>query len=96
MIARIPVDLKKAWPEWHSRRVRGEINGFAFRTSLFPGPGGQGHVLVVNKQMQAGAKAKAGDKVQIRLEPDLEEQVIAIPKELQERAERRSPVAALV
>jgi|CZKL01.1.fsa_nt_gi uncharacterized protein YdeI (YjbR/CyaY-like superfamily) len=82
VIARVPVDLKKAWPEWRTRRVRGEINGFPFRTSLFPGPNGVGHALVVNKKMQAGANAKAGQKVKIRLEPDLEERAILIPEEL--------------
>lgn len=100
VIARIPIDLRKAWPEWRSRRVRGEINGFAFRTSLLPSAGG-GHALLVYKKMQAGAGAKAGDKVQIRLEPDLEEQVIDVPielkkelradKELQRWFERLSP-----
>lgn len=82
VIARVPMDLKKAWPEWRGRRVRGEINGFAFRTSLFPGPEGKGHTLVVNKRMQAGAGAKAGEKAQIRLEPDLEERPTTIPEEL--------------
>jgi uncharacterized protein YdeI (YjbR/CyaY-like superfamily) len=82
VIARVPVDLKKAWPEWRTRRVLGQINGYAFRTSLFPGPKGVGHTLLVNKRMQAGAKARAGDRVQIRLEPDLEKQVLAIPAEL--------------
>lgn len=82
VIARIPGDLKKAWPEWRSRRVLGEINGFAFRTSLLPASGGNGHVLLVNKKMQAGARAKAGDKVQIRLEPNLDEQEFVVPIEL--------------
>jgi uncharacterized protein YdeI (YjbR/CyaY-like superfamily) len=82
VIARVPVDLKKAWPEWRNRRVRGEINGFAFRTSLFPGAQGEGHTLLVNKQMQTGAHAKAGEQVQIRLEPDLEERLEAVPAEL--------------
>jgi uncharacterized protein YdeI (YjbR/CyaY-like superfamily) len=82
VIARIPVDLKKAWPAWRTRRVCGEINGFAFRTSLFPGPQGQGHTLLVNKRMQAGANARVGENVQIRLAPDLEERVIDVPKEL--------------
>jgi hypothetical protein len=82
VIARVPVDLKEAWPAWRSRRVRGEINGHAFRTSLFPGAQGKGHVLLVNKQMRAGARAKAGETVQIRLEPDLEERaVVPLPKE---------------
>jgi uncharacterized protein YdeI (YjbR/CyaY-like superfamily) len=82
VIARIPVDLKKAWPEWRSRRVRGEINGFAFRTSLLPASGGKGLVLLVYKKMQAAAGAKAGDTVRIRLEPDLDEPVITLPMEL--------------
>src|SRR3954469_16845678 len=82
VIARVPVDLKKAWPSWKNRRVRGEINGFAFRTTLFPASQGKGHVVLVNKRMQAGAKAAPGSKVQIWLEPDMAKQVIDVPREL--------------
>jgi Domain of unknown function (DUF1905)/Bacteriocin-protection, YdeI or OmpD-Associated len=82
VIARIPVDLKKAWPGWGGRRVRGEINGFAFQTSLFPGSGGNGLTLLVNKKMQAGAKAAPGSVVKIRLEPDVGAPVVAVPGEL--------------
>ena len=62
VIVRVPVDLKKAWPMWKSRRVFGEINGFAFQTALIPGTRGVGHVLIVNKKMQAGARARAGEQ----------------------------------
>ena len=62
--------------------MRGEINGFAFRTSLFPAAGGKKHVLLVNKKMQAGAQAKSGDTAQFRLEPDMEERETAVPAEL--------------
>ncbi|MDE3200806.1 MAG: DUF1905 domain-containing protein [Acidobacteriota bacterium] len=83
VIARIPVDLKKAWPGWGGRRVHGTINGFAFSTSLFPGPKGQGLTLLVNKKMQAGAKARPGDKVTLRLEPDMAKRAEhPLPKEL--------------
>lgn len=82
VIARVPVDLKKAWPRWGGRRVRGEINGFAFRTSLLPGPSGQGCTLLVNKKMQAGAKAAPGSVVKIRLEPDMDGPIVDVPKEL--------------
>lgn len=82
VIVRVPLDLKKQWPEWRNRRVRGEINGFAFRTSLFPGSQGKGFTLLVNKRMQAGAQARPGDRVQIRLEPDLEQQPVVLPSEL--------------
>ena len=82
VIARVPFDPAEVWPVRRGRRVRGEINGFAFRTALFPESGGKKHVLLVNKKMQAGAHAKPGDKVQIRLEPDLEERETAKPPEL--------------
>jgi len=81
VIARVPIDLKKAWPMWKSRRVFGEINGFAFKTALIPGAKGQGHILIVNKKMQAGARARAGERSLIRLAPDLGEVVIDLPLE---------------
>ena len=84
VFARLPVDLKRFWPEWKSRRVAGEINGFGFRTSLLPMAGGKGIVLLVNKKMQKGAKVAVGSKVEIWLEPDLAELVVEMPKELVE------------
>jgi uncharacterized protein YdeI (YjbR/CyaY-like superfamily) len=82
VIARIPFDVAKAWPERRGMRVRGEINGFTFRTSLFPHPHGECRMLLVNKRMQAGAGAGPGAMVQIRLEPDLEERPAVMPPEL--------------
>jgi uncharacterized protein YdeI (YjbR/CyaY-like superfamily) len=82
VIARVPFDVKEAWQVRNGRRVRGEINGFAFRTALFPNSRGGGHVLLVNKTMQAGARAHAGDEVRIRLEPDMEERPANLPDEL--------------
>jgi uncharacterized protein YdeI (YjbR/CyaY-like superfamily) len=81
VIVRIPVDLQKAWPAWKSRRVLGEINGFAFKTALIPAARGQGQILIVNKKMQAGAHVKAGDSALIKLSPDLGELVIDLPAE---------------
>jgi uncharacterized protein YdeI (YjbR/CyaY-like superfamily) len=49
---------------------------------MFPASKSQSYVLLVNKRMQTGAKAKVGDRVQIRLEPDMEEPVVTLPKEL--------------
>ncbi len=83
VIARVPFDIAKVWPVRKGRRVRGEIEGFAFRTSLFPDPRGTGQVLLVNKKMQAGARARKGEKVRIWLEPDLEEREILLPAELE-------------
>lgn len=81
VIARVPIDLKKAWPMWKSRRVFGEINGFAFKTALIPGMNGPGHVLIVNRKMQAGGQVSAGEHAVIKLTPDLGELVIDLPAE---------------
>ena len=83
VVARVPFDVTKTWPVRKGRRVRGEIEGFAFRTTLFPRPGGGGHLLLVNKKMQAGAGVRAGEKARIWLEPDLEEREILLPEELE-------------
>jgi uncharacterized protein YdeI (YjbR/CyaY-like superfamily) len=82
VIARIPFDVPKTWPVRNRLRVRGVIEGFTFRTSLFAQSRGGGHFLLVNKKMQAGANARTGAKVRIRLEPDLEERPALIPPEL--------------
>jgi uncharacterized protein YdeI (YjbR/CyaY-like superfamily) len=83
VIARVPFDIEKAWPERRRLRVRGEINGFPFRTSLFPARNGKGHVVLVNKKMQKAAGARQGDTVRIVLEPDFEERQALVPKELE-------------
>ncbi|MGA9071119.1 MAG: YdeI/OmpD-associated family protein [Terracidiphilus sp.] len=99
VIARIPFDPAEVWPERRGVRVRGEISsaesnggGFAFRTSLFSGPG-KGRMLMVNKKMLAGAKAAMGSLVRISLEPDLEERVAPVAPELARalKSDRRLP-----
>ena len=80
-IIRIPFDVGKVWGTRGQLRVKGEINGFAFRTSLFPARGG-GHILLVNKRMQKGGDVRQGMSAQFRLEPDLEIRVAVVPAEL--------------
>jgi hypothetical protein len=80
-IIRIPFDVAKLWGTRGQLRVKGEINGFAFRTSLFPARGG-GHILLVNKRMQQSGDVRQGMSAQFRLEPDLEERVAVVPAEL--------------
>ncbi len=81
VIARLPFDAAKAWPELRGKRVQGEIEGFAFRTSLLSFAG-EGYFLLVNKKMQLGAKVCVGAAVRITLAPDLEERVVIVPPEL--------------
>lgn len=81
-VVRVPFDAAKVWPERNGMKVRGTINGFAFRTSLFGSASG-GHVLLVNKQMQKGAGVRVGGTAEIVLEPDVEERVATVPPELE-------------
>jgi len=80
-IARVPFDPTAAWKQRVRLRVRGEVNGFAFRTSLFPDARG-GFYLLVNRAMQAGSGIAPGDTAQFRLEPDLEPREAELPDEL--------------
>ena len=82
VIARVPFDIAKAWPVRNGRRVRGEIGGFPFRTSLFPDSRRGGYFLLVNKKMQSGSSSRAGSRVKIWLEPDLVERPVVLPTEL--------------
>ncbi|MDR3793538.1 MAG: YdeI/OmpD-associated family protein [Terracidiphilus sp.] len=82
VVARLPFDPARVWPQRNGRRVKGEIEGFAFRTSLFPDPKGEGQVLLVNKKMQQAAGVRVGEKARIRIEPDLEERPTPMPAEL--------------
>jgi uncharacterized protein YdeI (YjbR/CyaY-like superfamily) len=80
-IVRLPFDATKAWPERNRLRVKGSINGFAFRTSLF-GLREGGQMLLVNKQMQRHARVTVGGTAQFVLEPDFEERTASLPPEL--------------
>jgi len=82
VIVRIPLDVPKVWGTRGMLKVKGEINGFAFRTSLFPTGKGY-HYLLVNKRMQAGAGARPGMVARFHLQPDTEKRVAIVPQELQ-------------
>ena len=81
VIVRVPFDATSIWAVRKRLRIKGTINGFPFRTSLFGSAQG-GYVLLVNKQMQKGAKAAVGDIAEVVLEPDLEERTAIVPPEL--------------
>jgi len=81
IIVRIPFDAAQAWGLRGQIKVKGEINGFAFRTSLFPTREGW-HFLLVNKRMQKGARAVEGNVARFQMELDREERTVTIPDEL--------------
>jgi uncharacterized protein YdeI (YjbR/CyaY-like superfamily) len=82
-IARVPFDPAEAWTERVRLRVKGEVNGFSFRTSLFPDPANPGRfVLLVSRAMQEGAGVGLGGTAEFRVEADLEPRAAELPDEL--------------
>lgn len=74
----IPFNVEKAFGSRARVPVRGTINGFAFRSSVFPMGDGR-HYMVVNKGVRDGARAKAGDTIKVVMERDDEPRVIEPP-----------------
>ena len=88
-----PIDVAAVWGTRGMLKVKVELNGHAYRTSLFPTKAGR-HFLLVNKKMQAEAQVAAGSMVNVRLEPDTAPRTVTVSGELnralsQDRALRR-------
>ncbi len=66
--------------------VKGTIDGFPFRSSLMNM--GDGHMMVVNAQLRAGAKCKAGDTVTIVMELDEGKRTVEVPAHLKKIIDR--------
>ena len=81
IVIHLPFDAAQVWGLRGQIKVKGEINGFAFRTSLFPTREGR-HFLLVNKQMQKGARAIEGSIARFQIALDREERTVTIPNEL--------------
>jgi hypothetical protein len=75
-----PFDVPETFGTRARVPVRGTINGFPFRSSLMPMGGCHG--MAVNKAMREGAKAGAGDVVEVVLERDTEPRTVEAPAEL--------------
>ncbi len=78
---RIPFDPRKVWPQRIGMRVKGTVNGFGFRSSIF-GSAEKGYLLLVNRKMQKGGMALPGTKVALEIEPDLDVRPANAPPEL--------------
>jgi hypothetical protein len=83
IIIYVPFDAAKLWGLRGQIKVKGEINGLAFRTSLFPTREGR-HFLLVNKKMQKGARAFEGDVARFQIEHDVGERIVIFPSELKQ------------
>ena len=83
IVIHVPFDASAVWGLRGQVKVKGEINGFAFRTSLFPTRDGR-HILLVNKRMQKGARAGEGSVARFQIALDREERTVTIPEDLKQ------------
>ncbi len=81
IVVHMPFDAAAFWGTRGQIKVKGDVNGFAFRTSLFPTREGR-HFLLVNKRMQKGARAVEGSVARFQIVFDSEERTVTIPGEL--------------
>jgi hypothetical protein len=72
-----PFDVVEVFQRKGRVPVKGTIDGFPFRSSLMNM--GDGHMMVVNAQLRAGAKCKAGDTVTVLMELDEDKRTVAVP-----------------
>ena len=92
VIARLPFLPGKVWKNSPGKRVKGTINGLAFRATLF-GSAAKGFGLVVNKALQKSAHAYPGKMADFVLEPDLEQPTATVPPELAKLMKRERALA---
>ncbi|HMF64658.1 MAG TPA: YdeI/OmpD-associated family protein [Edaphobacter sp.] len=83
VVARLPFDVGTTWKKMVRLRVKVEVAGEVFRTSLFADARRGGHFVLVNKKMQKAAGARVGAMVDLTIAPDLEEREAIVPPELE-------------
>src|ERR1700690_572816 len=81
-----PFDVAEVFQRKGRVPVKGTINGFPFRSSLMNM--GDGHMMVVNAQLRAGAQCKAGDTVAVVMELDEDERTVEVPEYLKKIIDR--------
>lgn len=92
VIARVPFDIDKAW-KLIRLRVRVEVGGEVFRTSLFADSVHGGYFILVNKKMQRAAGAKVGAMIDLTVAPDLEQREAELPPEFEKILKREKALA---
>lgn len=74
----IPFDVQKVFGTRGRVPVKGTINGFPFRSSIFPEGDGT-HYMAVNREVREGAGVKGGETVSVVMGRDEEPRTIEPP-----------------
>jgi hypothetical protein len=92
-VIKIPFNVEKEFGSAAQVSVQGTVNGFAFRSSIFP-VGDGSHILMVDRQMRDGARAKEGDLLSVSMEVDGDPHTIDIPADFQRALKRKKAAQA--
>ena len=79
---KVPSDVPAVFGSKAHIAVKGTINGFGIRTSIFPTGDGE-FFMMVNQRMQKGAGVAQGDNVRVVMEQDDAPRVVEVPAGLQ-------------
>jgi hypothetical protein len=74
--------------------VTGTINGYAFRSSIFPAGDGT-HYMAVNREVREGAGVAAGDRVAVVMETDTAPRTVVIPPDLDKELSKSTTARVL-
>jgi hypothetical protein len=89
----IPFSVEKVFGSKARVPVSGTINGFPFRSSVFP-MGGGNHYMAVNRAMREGAGAKGGDTISVVMEVDIAPRVVTVPADFKKSLARSKELKA--
>ncbi len=90
---KIPFDIEKQFGSRARVAVKGTLNGFPYRTSIFPD--GQGHHhMMFNKDMQQGSGAGPGDPVRVTMQLDTAPRQYEAPADLKKSLAKNSKAKA--
>jgi hypothetical protein len=87
----VPFQVEEVFGKKGQVKVRGTINGVAYRGSLMPHGNGH-HFLVVKKSIRDQARVSVGEIVHVSMSLDIEERRIILPIDFQDALEQ-SPAA---
>ena len=89
----VPFDAGKLFGVLGQIKIKGQINGFPFRSCLFPRTQG-GHILLVNKRMQRAAKARPAPSPISKSSPTRKSAFTQLPMRSTASSAKTNPFAA--
>jgi hypothetical protein len=73
--------------------VAGSLNGYSFRSSIFP-TGDGAHYMAVNKEVRAGAGVAVGDRVKVTMEVDTKPRTVELAPDIDRALSKSKSVRA--